>query len=197
MILFLDFDGVLHPDAAYLEKGRGPVLRAEGELFMWAPLLVAALSPYVGVKIVLSTSWVRALGFSRACRYLPPELRERVIGATWHSSMNGLASTFDWDNVTRYQQIARYVASATLEKWIALDDDGEGWAPSASERLVLCDGWQGLSNPDTLTALDAALRRGGARRDIAKSEWWHQMIANMKRMATDEGYRREIAKRIF
>lgn len=42
MILFLDFDGVLHPDAAYLVRGR-PVLRAAGELFMWAPLLAAVL----------------------------------------------------------------------------------------------------------------------------------------------------------
>lgn len=33
MILFLDFDGVLHPDEAYLVKGR-PVLRTEGALFI-------------------------------------------------------------------------------------------------------------------------------------------------------------------
>lgn len=38
MILFLDYDGVLHPDAAYLVKGR-PELRAEGCVFMWAPIL--------------------------------------------------------------------------------------------------------------------------------------------------------------
>ena len=45
MILFLDFDGVLHPDEAYLVKGR-PVLRAEGALFMWTPLLADALKNY-------------------------------------------------------------------------------------------------------------------------------------------------------
>ncbi len=49
MVLFLDFDGVLHPDQAYLVKGR-PVLRAEGALFMWAPLLVDALKNYPGVS---------------------------------------------------------------------------------------------------------------------------------------------------
>ncbi len=36
MILFLDFDGVLHPDAALLVNGR-PTLKADGELMMWAP----------------------------------------------------------------------------------------------------------------------------------------------------------------
>ena len=39
MTLFLDFDSVLHPDAAFLVKWR-PTLKAEGELFMWAPLLI-------------------------------------------------------------------------------------------------------------------------------------------------------------
>ena len=32
-VLFLDFDGVLHPDEVYLTR-RGPELRAPGELFM-------------------------------------------------------------------------------------------------------------------------------------------------------------------
>ena len=86
MILFLDFDGVLHPDEAYLVKGR-PVLRAEGALFMWAPLLVGALKNYPGVQIVLSTSWARELRFTRARSFLPPELQQRVIGATWNSRM--------------------------------------------------------------------------------------------------------------
>jgi hypothetical protein len=35
-ILFLDFDGVLHSDAAFLVKGR-PTFKTGGELFMWAP----------------------------------------------------------------------------------------------------------------------------------------------------------------
>lgn len=63
MILFLDYDGVLHPVDAYLEKGR-PVLRAEGELFMWAPLLIGTLTEHPHVRIVLSTSWVRELRFN-------------------------------------------------------------------------------------------------------------------------------------
>ena len=86
MILFLDFDGVLHPDAVYLERGR-PVLRADGEPFMWSCHLVDALASASHVRIVLSTSWARELRFARARDYLPAELRPRVIGATWHSGM--------------------------------------------------------------------------------------------------------------
>lgn len=76
MILFLDFDGVLHPDAVYLERGR-PVLRAEGELFMWAGHLVEALAGHSDARIVLSTSWARELRFARARDHLPAELPPR------------------------------------------------------------------------------------------------------------------------
>jgi hypothetical protein len=65
MILFLDYDGVLHPEQVYLVDGR-PKFRGEGTLFMWAPILIKALSPFPKVKIVLSTSWVRLRGFNRA-----------------------------------------------------------------------------------------------------------------------------------
>lgn len=102
MILFLDFDGVLHPDQVYLVHGR-PVLRDEGHLFMWTPLLEDALNPLPDVQIVLSTSWVRELNFKRASNFFPEALRRRIIGATWHSKM---AEEIDyshwWNAATRY-----------------------------------------------------------------------------------------------
>lgn len=48
MILFLDYDGVLHPDAAYYVPSRKSAhveLRAEGALFMWMPILEEILAP--------------------------------------------------------------------------------------------------------------------------------------------------------
>ena len=79
-VIFLDFDGVLHPDAVYLERGR-PVLRAEGELFMWTGHLVEALACHPDVHIVLSTSWARELRFARARDHLPAELRESAASS--------------------------------------------------------------------------------------------------------------------
>jgi hypothetical protein len=88
LILFLDYDGVLHPDAVY-RTSQGIVLRREGlRLFEWAPLLEAALAPYPEVRIVLSTSRVRVVDFDHSRRRLPPRLQARVIGATWHSQMD-------------------------------------------------------------------------------------------------------------
>lgn len=160
-ILFLDFDGVLHPDAAFLEKGR-PVLRTNGDLFMWAPYLIEALSSHPRVKIVLSTSWVRVLGYKQAVDALPKLLRQRVIGATWHSVMTqsdynaGLPLSF-WNDATRYQQIAHYVKRARLARWVAIDDHGEEWADIHCENLIQTDPDKGVSDPIAMTRLQAML----------------------------------------
>ncbi|WP_215779861.1 HAD domain-containing protein [Paludibacterium sp. B53371] len=146
MILFLDFDGVLHPDAVYLEK-RGPVLRAPGELFMWAGLLEDALAPHPDLKIVLSTSWVRFRSFSRTRKALPSRLQSRVIGATWHSRTDPV----EWRELSRYQQIRRYLSRTSPTEWLALDDDDEAWGENDRYRLILTDPSQGIGKQDTLT----------------------------------------------
>ena len=45
LVLFLDFDGVLHPDAVYRTRC-GLELRAPGALMMHAPILVEILSDF-------------------------------------------------------------------------------------------------------------------------------------------------------
>ncbi|WP_459568224.1 HAD domain-containing protein [Cupriavidus sp. 8B] len=165
MILFLDYDGVLHPDAAYLVNGR-PELHADGELFMWAPVLEGILRPYPDVRIVLSTSWVRVLGFSRARDYLSPELRARVIGATWHSAMRRHSEAShrvdeSWFNaLSRYEQIARYIVRGgpRAANWIAVDDDADGWDERLRNRLVKTDEELGLSSLDAQEELRIVLR---------------------------------------
>ncbi len=153
-LLFLDYDGVLHPDAVYLTS-RGVELRAAGELFMWAPLLVEALAPHQDVQIVLSTSWARNLGFHRARSVLPAELQPRVIGSTWHSAMGkGWPDFIPWDAQTRYEQIQAYRSRLSAPaSWIAIDDDDRGWADADRDRLILTDPNQGLSAPETLGQL--------------------------------------------
>lgn len=146
LILFLDFDGVLHPDAVYLTRN-GPLLRGEGELFMWAGLLEEVLADLTGVSIVLSTSWVRHQGFSKAKKRLPPELRQRVIGSTWHSSMEKeMSEMVWWDQATRHAQISRFLARSRITQWVALDDDSRGWDPQHTEKLVLTDAEVGISD---------------------------------------------------
>jgi hypothetical protein len=56
-ILYLDFDGVLHDDAAYCSPDRGMYLDTPGRtLFEWMPILDELLAPYPELRVVLSTS---------------------------------------------------------------------------------------------------------------------------------------------
>lgn len=141
-VLFLDFDGVLHPDLVYRTLGR-IILGVDGvALFEWLPVLEEQLAQHAEVQIVLSTSWVRVLGFNRTLRRLPPALRQRVVGATWHSAMK----EEEWNELTRYMQIVNYVHRHNVTRWLAIDNDDEGWPDIAYDRLVHTDDLQGLGD---------------------------------------------------
>lgn len=109
LILFLDYDGVLHPDAAF-HNARGVELRAPGELFMHAANLNALLAEYTHVKIILSTSRVRQLDFRRAKNRLPEALPARVIGGTFRSALDRGPVQMPWMERPRFNQIASYLA---------------------------------------------------------------------------------------
>ena len=145
-ILFLDFDGVLHADDVYRNKS-GIALKSGGTLFEHAHILAVAIEPHPEVNIVLSTSWVRELGFERAKKYLPPSLQSRVTGATYHSSFeldDGLQTP--WVLLNRYEQIERHVMKHRITEWIAVDNDNEGWPEKLEHHLVHTDDDLGLSD---------------------------------------------------
>ena len=141
MILFLDFDGVLHPDNVRLAQyGYGEplvpeILEPGYELFCWADALAAILDdedPHGRVKIILSTSWVNH--FPWASEYLPPSVRGRVIGEIKHG------------HLPRGALVALHAEINTLDRWIAIDDDCQDWPEEHLHRLVRCDGKHGLSD---------------------------------------------------
>lgn len=155
-VLFLDFDGVLHPDDVYRTRN-GLVLRAPGQLMMHAGTLVEILREFPQVKISLSTSWVRILGYRRARAALPPELQALTVSSTWHSRMPK-APLDGYDMYSRYQQIRAAVTRAGLTNWIALDDDPfESW-PDHDRRLIRTDPNLGLSSLQSQEELRVKLR---------------------------------------
>lgn len=154
-ILYLDFDGVLHPGEVYRIRGQ-IVLRCDGiSLFEWSPLLVEYLEPHPDVRIVLSTSWVRVLSFSRARAWLPDALAKRVIGATWHSAMNQAW----WRGLSRYEQISRHAQRHRISRWLAVDDDGHSWPKERSEQLVHTDPMLGIAAQTSRELLQQRLRK--------------------------------------
>lgn len=176
--LFLDFDGVLHPDAVFRRRGYGiylnkPILPPEfrkAELFGYAGHLVDILKDFPAVRIVLSTSWVSSLDYNTSLSRLPPTLQERVVGATYHSR-----HTPEWDLQTRYHQIMVHVARHHLgQAWVAIDNDPEGWPDAYRDRLVLTDDFRGIADPEAQADLRqklSSLSAGSGRRvGVAKGK---------------------------
>lgn len=162
MILFLDFDGVLHPARVVMGRN-GPQLLGEGQLFMWASPLADLLVAHSHVQLVLSTSWVRYLPFEQVRDFLPLALRRRVVGSTWHRIQTdpefsrGLPYSY-WEDASRYQQVRRWVTLQRLRRWVAIDDDARGWDDADRKHLVHTQSGTGISDPAALARLAELLR---------------------------------------
>lgn len=150
-VLYLDFDGVLMHENVLWHPRRGAYLVAPAgyHLFQQAALLDEMLRPYPGIQIVLSTSWVRQYGCYGAAKRLPPGLRARVIGATYHSSMPRTA----FAAVPRGIQVTEDVLRRWPGSWLALDDDPEGWPDWATPHFLQTDPREGISLPQLLDEL--------------------------------------------
>lgn len=158
---YLDFDGVLHHDNVCRGPRRSACMDEGGHaLFEWAPVLMRALEPYPNVAIVLSTSWVRVLGYDRTRAYLPPSLRERVVGATFHRREHGATRNLRelWAQSARGVQIAQDIERRRPSKWFAIDDAVDEFLPWQREWLVACESAAGLGAPDAERRLRDMLR---------------------------------------
>lgn len=157
LILYLDYDGVLHHESVLWDPKIGAYLSApEGYvLFQHVELLEQLLAPYPQVQIVLSTSWVRRYGCSKSAKNLRPGLRSRVIGATYHSSMR----EHEFTALPRGLQVYSDVAKRRPRDWLALDDVTEGWPEHALPHYVRTHEHQGISDPAVLTEFKEKLGR--------------------------------------
>jgi len=154
-VLYLDFDGVLHHEDVRWRPKRGPYLDAPGHsLFEHAALLEELLQPYPQLGIVLSTTWARVYSCYAAAKRLPPGLRDRVIGATWHSAMP--EQTFK--EKPRGTQVLEDIARRRPFAWLALDDTDDGWPMEIRDHVLITDERMGISAPGTAERIAAALR---------------------------------------
>jgi hypothetical protein len=156
-VLYLDFDGVLHPEEVYQRRGSSPYVKhPPGHiLFEYAELLTEILKPYPELTIVLSTSWARVFSFSRASKALPPALKHRCIGATWHREMDG----YLFEATPRGHQVLDDVERRRPIAWLAIDDDSSGWGSALEKHVVVTDPVLGISEPTVMRRLNATLER--------------------------------------
>lgn len=156
-VLYLDFDGVVHPSEVSWSISRGAYLDdklvAQGHhLFEHCGLLDQLLQPYPHLAIVLSTSWVRTYSFSGAARRLPKSLRDRCIGATYHSRMH----RDSFARMPRGLQVLDDVRRRRPQRWLALDDVYDGWG-GERDSLVLTHDVDGVAHPPVLEQLRTKL----------------------------------------
>lgn len=144
-LCYLDYEAVLHHGTVLRNRTRGMYLKAPGHTFFeWQPILQDLLAPYPDLKIVLTTTWVREMGFDKAKHQLSAPLSERVIGSTF---LHPKIVKLEFDTLPRGMQILNDVERRNPAQWFALDDDALGWPERHKENLIQTSGELGLSDP--------------------------------------------------
>lgn len=130
-IVFLDFDGVLHP------QGCVPLQR-----FCHLDLFEGRLRQNSDVDLVISSSWRLSNDLAALKSIFSEDLQSRVLGTTPAGPDRGGA---------REHQIWQWLLnSQPTARWVAFDDSE--WLFSSTQRLVLCDSDHGLRASDLLEA---------------------------------------------
>jgi len=164
VLLYVDFDGVLHHEAVLWHHRRGIYMsqkEAAGRvLFEWVGFLESIALEFPHVGLVLSSTWCVRPGFGKALKFLPRTLAARFIGGTFHRRHHGAD---EWTlqafrTTPRWKQILGDVERRQPRAWLALDDDVEDWPDHLRENLIACDGSTGLSSFSVREELEKKLR---------------------------------------
>ena len=121
-VLFLDFDGVLHPTHHGLA------------LLSQLPLLESTLEDY-DCKIVISSSWRFHLELDDLKKHFSLTVRNKIVGVTGDAYVGAFA---------RFHEINAYAMQYGIVNWRALDDSY--WEfPQGCSQLIRCNPNTGLT----------------------------------------------------
>ena len=128
ILLFLDFDGVLHPTGA------------EAEHFVNLPRLERVLRETPEVRVVISSSWQDAHPLGALKGFFSADIAARIVGGTRSVNRDAEAES-RYDQIRMYLRRARHSSTA----WVALDDAAHEF-PEGCEQLVLCESARGFDD---------------------------------------------------
>jgi hypothetical protein len=150
-IVFLDFDGVTHPDPC--ETGR---------LFTKLPLIEEVLRRFNECKIVISSSWRVVHPLDEMRGYFAVDMQSRVIGMTpEHRALRGgLVSSYSrqWECEAwlRGERVWLPQQRRLDSPWIAIDDRDDWFSPDCTN-LLTTNSQTGFT-PDDAIRLERMLR---------------------------------------
>lgn len=135
MIVFLDFDGVMHPVNQH-------------DLFCREDHLARVLRDFPSVEIVISSAWRETHTLRNMQTFFLTDLRSRIVGVT---PVVEIRDAVDVSGV-RWREIHQYLVDTGHQhrRWVALDDAPELFPPRCAE-LVLCDGNHGFGEAQEQT----------------------------------------------
>lgn len=137
-VLFLDFDGVLHPGPPPLGRGEEQPFIATKH-FGWLPALLRTLAPHPDVKVVVHSTWRLAYDEAELWEILS-DLGGRYLGATPAGE--------------RYASILQWLeANPGVTSYRILDDEPDEFPQPLPEQLIVCDPTQGVTGLEVASAL--------------------------------------------
>jgi hypothetical protein len=163
-VLFLDFDGVVHPDPC-----------GEAEKFCRLALVEQVLREFEDVEVVISSAWRLELAdlplerqLKSLCRHFSADIRPRVVGVTPNLWAARLWLREDDLGHHREDECRAWLQAHRpgLEAWIAVDDRGHWFQPDCAQLLLVEDPSVGFTEEHArklrarLAAMTAPRKRG-------------------------------------
>lgn len=143
-IIFLDFDGVLHPvDYLSFKTINDELVLASDTRFCWAEYLWNLIRNF-DCHLVIHSSWRNSYTLDQLRNLLPTELGRRVVAVTTGDS--------------RHKSILAYVEEEKVKDYIILDDAADEF-PSDCVELLLCRDDMGISSPEIQNKLTQFLEK--------------------------------------
>jgi hypothetical protein len=134
-VLFLDFDGVLHPDGCDIDLW-----------FCRLPLLQPVLRDFPQLEVVISSSWGQKHSLDELHDFLN-DIKARIIDVTPGSLLLSEIPTELWNFVREAQCDAWIRRNRPGAPWVAIDDQQWRFDP-ASKNALIVDGKSGLTSAD-------------------------------------------------
>jgi hypothetical protein len=128
-LIFLDFDGVMHPAGCHPERH-----------FCQRDLFEQVIREHPDVRIVITSTWRQAYPMPELKRFFSPDIAERIIGKTPTHEDEG-------DDHARYLEIKKVLQNPKVAgaRWIAIDDSDFEF-PEGCPNLLLCGSDRGFDD---------------------------------------------------